>query len=134
MVDKFTQKLLLSPPLVRKVDFSVQIGLLERSTDVVVEIVKALRREDLKRIHIFDEKLHDLEAEADRQMLELYRELFNTQRQVLEVIALKDLYEQLEKVIDRCRDAGTVMAHVALKTLEAAGLLSGCYKARLFTA
>src|SRR5262249_20296976 len=45
MVDKFTEKLLLCPKDVRKVDFSVQIGLLERSTDLVVEMVRSLRRE-----------------------------------------------------------------------------------------
>ena len=29
--------------------------------------------------------------------------------------ALKDLYELLEKVIDRCRDAGNVIFHIVLK-------------------
>ena len=31
------------------------------------------------------------------------------------VIVLKDLYELLEKIIDRCRDSGNVIAHIALK-------------------
>jgi len=115
MVDKFSEKLLLSPPAVRKVDFSVQIGLLERSTDLVVEMVRALRKENLKQIEERDEKLHTLEGEADQQMIELYRELYNSKREVLEIVALKDLYEQLEKVIDRCSDAGSVIAHIALK-------------------
>ena len=74
MVDKFTEKLLLSPPSARQVDFSVQIGLLERSTDVVVEMVRALRKENLKQIHEWDEKLHSLEGEADQQMIQLYRD------------------------------------------------------------
>ena len=33
----------------------------------------------------------------------------------LQVIVLKDLYELLEKVIDRCRDAGNVISHIVLK-------------------
>jgi uncharacterized protein Yka (UPF0111/DUF47 family) len=74
-----------------------------------------LRREQLKEIQRQDDKLHSLEADADRQMNQLYKELYNTKRDVLEVIALKDLYEQLEKIIDRCRDAGSVIAHIALK-------------------
>jgi uncharacterized protein Yka (UPF0111/DUF47 family) len=115
MVDKFTEKLLVYPPGVRKVDFSVQIGLLERSTDVVVDMIKALRKEDLKEIETLDENLHRLESEGDSQMAQLYRELFDSKRPPLEVIALKDLYEQLEKVIDRCRDAGSVIGHIALK-------------------
>lgn len=115
MVDKFGERLLVSPPNVRKVDFSTQIGLLEQATDTVVEMVRSLRKEDLRLIKEMEEKLVAVENEADREMVELYRSLFNTQREFLETVALKDLYEQLEKVIDRCRDAGGVIAHIALK-------------------
>jgi uncharacterized protein Yka (UPF0111/DUF47 family) len=31
------------------------------------------------------------------------------------VVALKDLYDLLEKVIDRCRDAGNVIVQIVLK-------------------
>jgi uncharacterized protein Yka (UPF0111/DUF47 family) len=48
-------------------------------------------------------------------MMELYRDLFNTNHDPVKVILLKDLYELLEKIIDRCRDAGNVVAHVTLK-------------------
>ena len=116
MVDKFTERLLLSPPGVRVIDFSTQIGLLDQATDVVVEMVRTLRKEDLRQINNLNQQLQLVEAEADRQMLELHRELFNRPRDILETIALKDLYEQLEKVIDRCQDAGSVIARVALKT------------------
>ena len=115
MVDKFTERLLLSPPSVRTTDFSVQIGLLERAADLVVEMVRSLRKEDLGQIKDLNDKLESLENEADLQMMELYRELFGGRHEVLEVIALKDLYEQLEKVIDRSKDAGSVVAHIALK-------------------
>ena len=30
-------------------------------------------------------------------------------------MAMKDLYELLEKVIDRCRDAGIIVTHIVLK-------------------
>ena len=33
----------------------------------------------------------------------------------LRVIVLKDLYELLERIIDRCRDAGNVINHIVLK-------------------
>jgi uncharacterized protein Yka (UPF0111/DUF47 family) len=115
MVDKFTERLLLSPPNVRKVDFSPQITLLESATNTVLEMVRSLRKEDLKLIQELEGKLVAVENEADREMTELYRSLFTAQRDFLETIALKDLYEQLEKVIDRCRDAGGVIAHIALK-------------------
>jgi uncharacterized protein len=48
-------------------------------------------------------------------MLELLRDLYNGNHSAVRVIVLKDLYELLEKVVDRCRDAGVVVSHIALK-------------------
>jgi uncharacterized protein Yka (UPF0111/DUF47 family) len=33
----------------------------------------------------------------------------------VQVVILKDLYDLIEKVVDRCRDAGNVVAHIVLK-------------------
>jgi uncharacterized protein Yka (UPF0111/DUF47 family) len=33
----------------------------------------------------------------------------------LRAIVIRDLYELMEKVIDRCRDAGNVVMHIMLK-------------------
>ena len=52
---------------------------------------------------------------ADRRHLELYRDLFSGKHDALKVIVLKDLYELLEKIVDRCRDAGNVISQIALK-------------------
>jgi uncharacterized protein len=41
--------------------------------------------------------------------------LYTGQFDPLTAMALKDLYELLEKVFDRCRDAGNVISHVGLK-------------------
>src|SRR3954468_15925069 len=42
-VEKFIERALLAPQHVRGVDFSTQISLLERATDIVLEMVKTLR-------------------------------------------------------------------------------------------
>jgi uncharacterized protein Yka (UPF0111/DUF47 family) len=116
MVEKFTTRLLAAPRYVRGIDFSKQIHLLERATDVVLELVKSLRKGmDLEKVKDLNDKLQFLESEADTHMMSLYRDLFSGKYEPIQVIALKDLYEQLEKVIDRCRDAGNVIAHIALK-------------------
>ena len=115
-VDKFTSRILAAPQHVRGVDFSKQIGLLERATDIVLELVKSLRPGiNLEKVKELNDQLQLLEGEADAHMMSLYRDLFGGRHEPLQVIALKDLYELLEKVIDRCRDAGTVIAHIALK-------------------
>jgi len=115
-VEKFTERTLLTPQYVRGIDFSTQIGILERATDVVLEMVKALHKGmNLEKIKDLNEKLQYLEGEADKLMMTLYKDLFSGKHEAVQVIALKDLYELLEKVIDRCRDAGNVMAHIVLK-------------------
>jgi uncharacterized protein Yka (UPF0111/DUF47 family) len=116
MIDKFAARILAAPQHVRGIDFSKQINLLERATDIVLELVKSLRKGiDLGKVKDLNDKLQFLESEADTHMMSLYKDLFSGQHNPLQVIALKDLYELLEKVIDRCRDAGNVIAHIALK-------------------
>ena len=115
-VDKFTARILAAPQHVRGIDFSKQITLLERATEIVLELVKSLRKGmNLDKVKELNDKLQFLESEADDHMMSLYKELFDGRHEPLQVIALKDLYELLEKVIDRCRDAGNVIANIALK-------------------
>lgn len=110
------QRLLLSPQLVRGINFARQIGLLERATAIVLELVQTLRdRMNLEKVKELNDKLQFVEGEADKHIIELYKELFNEQHQAIQVIVLKDLYELLEKIIDRCRDAGNVISHIVLK-------------------
>jgi uncharacterized protein Yka (UPF0111/DUF47 family) len=115
-VDKFSERLLTAPQQVRGIDFSTQISLLERATDLVLEMVKTLRGGmNLEIIKDLNDKLQYLEGEADKHMMALYKDLFGGNHDPLQVIVLKDLYEILEKIIDRCRDAGNVVAHIVLK-------------------
>jgi uncharacterized protein len=115
-VEKFTERILLAPQHVRGIDFSKQISLLEQATDLVLELVKSLRDGmNLERVKDLNDKLQFLEGEADKHMMSLYKDLFGGRHEPVQVIVLKDLYELLEKVIDRCRDAGNVISHIVLK-------------------
>jgi uncharacterized protein Yka (UPF0111/DUF47 family) len=115
-VEKFGERIQLSPPLIRGVDFSGQVSLLDQATECVLQMVKSLRRGvNLEEIKSLNDRLQQVEGEADKQILELYRDLFSGKYDPLQVIMLKDLYELLEKVVDRCRDAGNVISQIALK-------------------
>jgi hypothetical protein len=115
-VEKFSERILLSPQLVRGVDFSGQIGLLDQATDCVLQMVKSLRKGvNLEEIKMLNDRLQQVEGEADKAMTKLYRDLFSGKSEPLQVILLKDLYELLEKIIDRCRDAGNVISQIVLK-------------------
>ena len=115
-VEKFGERLLLTPEPTQGVDFSKQINLLEQATDTVLEMVRSLRRgANLEQIMALNDKMQYLEGEADRAIMELLKDLLTGKHDPIKVIVLKDLYELLEKVIDRCRDVGNVISHIVLK-------------------
>jgi uncharacterized protein Yka (UPF0111/DUF47 family) len=115
-VEKFTERLLVAPQHVRSIDFSKQIDLLEKATEIVLDLVKSLRSGmNLETVKDLNDKLQFIEGEADKHVVTLFKDLFSGKYEAVQVILLKDCYELLEKVIDRCRDAGNVIAHIALK-------------------
>ena len=115
-VEKFGERILLAPQQVRGVNFSRQISLLEQATECVVNLVKSLRAgANLDEVKKWNDRLQQVEGEADKAIMELYRDLFSGRHDALKVIVLKDLYELLEKIIDRCRDVGNVISQIVLK-------------------
>jgi uncharacterized protein Yka (UPF0111/DUF47 family) len=115
-LEKFGERLLICPDRIRNLDFSRQARLLEKAVDLVVGLVRSLRLPpNLERVKEDNDKLQYLEGEADRLMLELLHDLYRGEKDAVSVIALKDLYDLLEKVIDRCRDAGNVIFRIILK-------------------
>jgi uncharacterized protein len=62
-----------------------------------------------------NDKLQYIEGEADKLMLELLKDLYSGRYEAIRAIVIRDLYELMEKVIDRCHDAGNVVMHIVLK-------------------
>lgn len=115
-MEKFAERYIISKPLIPDVDFSKQVGLVAKGADIVFQMVKELRKGlKLDRIQRLSSSLHSTEEEADVLELELLRELYNSPRSGLKVTIIKEQYHLLEKSIDRCRDAGNVVAHIFLK-------------------
>ena len=115
-LEKFGERLLISPDRVRRTDFSRQAQLLGKATDIVVLMVKELRGGTrLEIVKEQNDQLQYLEGEADKLMVDLLRQMYAGEKDAASVIALKDLYDLLEKVIDRCRDVGNVVFHIVLK-------------------
>jgi uncharacterized protein len=115
-IEKFVERLLVSQSCFRAELFQRQATLLQQATDAVYRMVGQLRRgPQLDRIQEEISQLHGYEGEADKLILELLRDLYSGRYSALEMIVLRDLYELLEKVIDRCRDAGNVIFQISLK-------------------
>src|SRR5215467_3260000 len=77
-VEKVSERILVAPHFVRGIDFSKQISLLERATEIVLELVRSLRDSmDLERVKELNDKLQFLEGEADKHIMALYKDLFS---------------------------------------------------------
>lgn len=117
-VEKFAEFFEICPPSVRETDFSEYIRLLDAATNQVVTLVKMLRSLGKAKIaHAKDQnlKLQEIESQADKMNLDRLRDLYSGRHDPIDVLMLRDLYEILEKVVDRCRDAGNVVTHIVLK-------------------
>jgi uncharacterized protein Yka (UPF0111/DUF47 family) len=89
--------------------------MLEQASAVVVQMVHQLRNMKLEPMKDLNDKLRALENEADRLMLELYRDIYSGRLDNLQMFLLKEFFEILEKAIDRCREAGVVAYQIVLK-------------------
>jgi uncharacterized protein Yka (UPF0111/DUF47 family) len=114
-LEKFGERLQLATTQVTGTSFAKQAELLDTAIQTVVQMVRELRKPNLGSMKELNGKLQHLEGAADNLMLDLLRGLYAGDHDAVRVIALKDLYELLEKVIDRCRDAGNVIFHIVLK-------------------
>lgn len=115
-VEKFAERFILCVSELKDIDFSRQTKLLEEAIDIVVEMLKELRhRFHMEKMAEQNARLQKVEGEADDLILELFKDLYSRRYDPIKVVILKDLYELLEKVVDRCRDAGNVISHIVLK-------------------
>jgi uncharacterized protein len=116
VVEKFAERYTLAMARVGDVDFTSRAVMLEQACEVVEKMVGQLRHGmDLDKIKVLNDQLQTIEGEADRQILELYQEIYTNESDPIRYLVKKDLFEFLEKAIDRCRDAGNVIYHIVLK-------------------
>jgi len=114
-IEKFADRYSLATTHLEHIDFAPRAAMLEQAAGVVVEMVADLRHMNLDRMTALNEKLRSLENEADRLMLELYRDIYSGRLDNLQKFLLKEFFEILEKAIDRCREAGVVAYQIVLK-------------------
>lgn len=114
-IEKFADRYALAVQHLGHIDFAPRAAMLEQAAEVVVEMVDQLEHMNLDRMTALNEKLRSIENEADRLMLELYREIYSGKLDSLQMFLLKEFFEILEKAIDRCREAGVVAYQIVLK-------------------
>ena len=114
-VEKFADRYSLAIQHLEGIEFAPRAAMLEQAASVVVEMVHEIKKMNIDRMTSLNEKLRAIENEADRLMLELYRDIYSGRLDHLQMFLLKEFFEILEKAIDRCREAGVVAYQIVLK-------------------
>ncbi|MFM7923232.1 MAG: DUF47 domain-containing protein, partial [Planctomycetaceae bacterium] len=90
--------------------------LIDRATATLCEMVGNLQKmPSLETMKMLSDRLQAVESEADDLIMRLLGEVYNGRYEPLQAMLVRDLYDLLEKIIDRCRDAGNVISHIVLK-------------------
>jgi uncharacterized protein Yka (UPF0111/DUF47 family) len=116
VIEKFAERYNLAPERMKDVDFSRQAELMERATETLAQMVRLLRKTPpLETVKELNDRLQCIEAEADDVMLDLLRDAYGGRFEPLQALMVRDLYDLLERAIDRCRDCGNAVSHIVLK-------------------
>ncbi|WP_266159274.1 DUF47 domain-containing protein [Dyella silvatica] len=115
-IEKFAERYEIVSSRIAGIDFGQRALVLERATVVVVEMIGELRRglriDPVKKLQ---DRLQALESEGDRRLLAPYRTLYVEGNDAMRAMLAKDLFELLEKAIDKCRDVGNIVYSIVLK-------------------
>jgi uncharacterized protein Yka (UPF0111/DUF47 family) len=114
--EKVAERFLIAAPHLQGLDLSRQADMMIKAADDVLAMIQQLHQmNELEKISDLNDRLQYVEGEADKLMMELLRDLYSGKHSALTAIAIRDLYELIEKVVDRCRDVGNVVMHIVLK-------------------
>lgn len=114
--EKLAERFILAAPHLQGAEFTRQAEMMTKATDVVLTMIRQLRKmDDLEQIKELNDRLQHVEGEADKLMNALLGDLYSGRFDALRAIVIRDLYELIEKVVDRCRDVGNVIMNIVLK-------------------
>jgi hypothetical protein len=90
-----------------------QADVIVRATAEIVQAVAKIEKNAGMQQHFIE--IHRLENEGDVLHREAVAQLFHDHGDAIEVIKWKDLYETLERSIDKCEDVANVLEAIMLK-------------------
>lgn len=115
-VEKFGERFIIMQHLVKPDDFSSQMAIALEASSVVVRMVDMLPNSPkLEAIKAENDKMQELEGRADNLVVGYLKEIYSGEIDPIRAMALRDLHDLLEKIIDRCRDACSVVSYIVLK-------------------
>ena len=90
--------------------------MLDAAAAHLVTMIQELRKGvHLEKTKALNDKLQHIEGEMDKLLLEQLRWLYSAKLSPVAVVFTKDIFELLERISDRCRDAGNIVTQIVLK-------------------
>jgi uncharacterized protein Yka (UPF0111/DUF47 family) len=115
-VEKFGERFDVMHHHVTAADFVGQMTIAKEAAAVVCRMVEMISKSPkLEDVKHQNDQLQELEVRADQLVLGYLKEIYSGRVEPIKAMAMRDLYDLLEKVIDRCRDAGNVVTQIVLK-------------------
>jgi uncharacterized protein len=115
-IKKFAERYVLCARRVSDVSFDQHVQMIETATETIGRMVADLKNgSSLGATKAHNETLQKIEGEADKLLVQTLDELYRGRHDLVKAVMLKDLYELLERVFDRCRNAGNILLQIALK-------------------
>jgi len=115
-VEKFAERYDIIHHMLPADIFAPQMAIAQDAAHVVVRMVDMLpKNPKLEDIKAENDTMQELEGRADILVLGYLREIYSGSMDPIKAMAMRDLSDLLEKVIDRCRDACNVVSQIVLK-------------------
>jgi uncharacterized protein Yka (UPF0111/DUF47 family) len=115
-VEKFGERFEIVTHLVSAKDFAPQMKIAQDAALVVVRMVDMLAKNPkLEDIKAENDLMQELEGRADQLVVLNLKEIYSGSLDPITAMAKRDLFDLLEKVVDRCRDACNVVSQIVLK-------------------
>lgn len=116
LIEKIRERMELHGMNHQTADFSPQINVIVEEAETLQAMVTALlRRRNFAEIKDKIAVLHNLEQRGDDILNDLLKKLFSETTDARDLILRKDIYDMLEKVVDRFRDVASVTLQIVLK-------------------
>lgn len=89
---------------------------IEKATGVLQELmVEFKNHKKSKKIMTLIKDVNTVEEEGDRLYREIVKKLFTGNEPVLDIIKWKDIYDDMENVLDACEDVANIIEGVVMK-------------------
>jgi uncharacterized protein len=92
-------------------------ALMETATGRLYELLKTFKnhKKNQAALHKLVTEVNTIEEEGDRLYREVIKALFLNEKNVLEIIKWKDIFDDMENVLDACEDVADIIQGVVMK-------------------